>query len=199
VTVRKRGRSRKHRWVELQNIEDNSSPEALYLRWASVNNPALAHCGQFGCPRCDKKRFRLRHDKKFNNIRFYCSECGFETSFHIIRPKKSLKSIEIHDTRGVLVGVKNVDDHHGKTSRENSDALVLYAERKPDLGGEWFDGLSGTNSQSRYLTREEILKRIENRRARKLMEDALAEIDREEREYQVSAIEAEFHEDNIAD
>lgn len=196
--MRKRGRSRKHRWVEFQNIEDDCSPEALYLRWASVNNPALAHCGQFGCPRCGKKRFRLRHDKKFNNIRFYCPECGFETSFHIIRPKKSLNTIEIHDARGILIGVKNVDDYHDKTSRENSDSLVAYAERKLDLGGEWFDGVSGTNSQSRYLTREEILKRIENRRMRQLMEAALEEMEHEEHEYRASALEAEIQEDEVA-
>jgi ribosomal protein S27AE len=192
VIEHKRGRSRKHRWIEFQNIGDDNSPEAIYLRWASVNNPALAQCAHSGCPRCRAKSFRLRHDKKFQNIRFYCSECGFETSFHIIRPKRSLRSIEIYDTRGLLVGLKNVDDHHEKTSRENADSLVMIAERRLNLGGEWFDGVSGTSSQSRYLTREEILKRIENRRMRRLMETALEEIEREEQEDRVLAFKTDI-------
>jgi ribosomal protein S27AE len=199
VTVRKRGRSRKHRWIEFQGIEEDSSPEARYLRWASVNNPALAECASSGCPRCSGKTFRLRHDKKFENIRFYCPECGFETSFHIIHPKKSLHSIEIYDTRGILVGLKNVDDYHEKTSRENADARVLIAEQKLDLGGEWFDGVSGTNSQSRYLTREEILKRIEDRKMKKLMKAMLEEIEREQQEDRASAFETDIHGDDIAD
>jgi hypothetical protein len=103
-----------------------------------------------------------------------------------------LRSIEIYDTRGILVGVKNVDDHHEKTSRENADALAMIAERKLDLGGEWFDGVSGTHSQSRYLTREEILKRIENRRMRRLMEAALEEIEREEQEDRVLAFKTDI-------
>ena len=199
VTVRKRGRSRKHRWIEFQGIEEDSSPEARYLRWASVNNPALAQCSSSGCPRCSGKTFRLRHDKKFDNIRFYCPECGFETSFHIIHPKKSLHSIEIFDTRGILVGLKNVDDYHEKTSRENADARVLIAEQKLDLGGEWFDGVSGTNSQSRYLTREEILKRIEDRKMKRLMKAMLEEIEREQQEDRASAFEADIQGDGIAD
>ena len=199
VTVRKRGRSRKHRWIEFQSIEEDSSSEARYLRWASVNNPALAECASSGCPRCSGKTFRLRHDKKFENIRFYCPECGFETSFHIIHPKKSLHSIEIYDTRGILVGLKNVDDYHEKTSRENADARVLIAEQKLDLGGEWFDGVSGTNSQSRYLTREEILKRIEDRKMKKLMKAMLEEIEREQQEDRASAFETDIQGDGIAD
>ena len=197
--MRKRGRSRKHRWIEFQSIEEDSSPEARYLRWASVNNPALAQCASSGCPRCSGKSFRLRHDKKFDNIRFYCPECGFETSFHIIHPKKSLHSIEIFDTRGILVGLKNVDDYHEKTSRENADARVLIAEQKLDLGGEWFDGVSGTNSQSRYLTREEILKRIEDRKMKKLMKAMLEEIEREQQEDRASAFETDIQGDDIAD
>jgi len=192
LTVPKRGRSRKHVWIEFQSIEDDSSFEALFLRWASVNNTALAQCAQSGCPRCMQKRFRLRHDRKFDIIRFYCPQCGFETSFRIIHPRKSLRSIEVYDPRGILVGIKNVDDYHIKTSRENSDSLVAYAERKSDLGGEWLDGVSGTHSQSRYATREEILKRIEERRMKRLMQATLEEIEREEHEYRVSAIEAEI-------
>jgi len=199
MVVRKRGRSRKHSWIEFENIDDDNSPDAIYLRWASVNNPALAQCAHSGCPRCTAKNFRLRHDRKFQNIRFYCSKCGFETSFHIIRPKRSLRSIEIYDTRGILVGVKNADDHHEKTSRENADSLVMVAERRLDLGGEWFDGVSGTSSQSRYLTREEILKRIENRRMRRLMEAALEEIEREEQEDRDLAFKADISRKRYAD
>ena len=186
MTVSKRGRRRKHRWIELQNIEHDSSQEALYLRWASVNNPALAQIAHDGCPQCRKKGFRLRHDEKFNNIRYYCPDCGFETSFHIIRPKQSLRSIEVYDARGILVGVKSVDDHHEKTRREDADARVAVSEQKLDLGGEWFDGISGTNSQSRYLTREEVLKRIEDRKMKRLMEanlEELEDIERDEQEF----------------
>ena len=199
MTAHKRGRGRKHSWIEFQNIENDNSPEAQYLRWASVNNSALAECAHSGCQRCSGKSFRLRHDKKFENIRFYCPDCGFETSFHIIHPKRSLRSIEIYDTRGILIGVKSVDDYHEKTSRENADSRVMIAEQKLDLGGEWFDGLSGTNSQSRYLTREEILKRIENRRMRRLMEAALEEIEREEQEDRALALKADISRKRHAD
>ena len=199
MTVHKRGRSRKHSWIEFRNIENDNSPEAHYLRWASVNNPALAECAHSGCQRCGGKSFRLRHDKKFENIRFYCPECGFETSFHIIHPKRSLRSIEVYDTRGILIGVKSVDDYHEKTSRENADSRVMIAEQKLDLGGEWFDGVSGTHSQSRYLTRAEILKRIENRRMRRLMEAALEEIEREEQEDRDLAFKADISRKRYAD
>jgi len=193
MTVRKRGRSRKHSWIEFKNIMDDSSPESLYLRWASVNNPALAQCAHSGCPRCQGRSFRLRHDSKFGNIRFYCPSCGFETSFHIIRPKRIFGTIEVYSEQGVLVGTKTVDDHHEKTVRENVDSRVLAAEQKLDLGGEWFDGVSGTNSQSRYLSREEILKRIEERKMKRLMHAALEEIEREEQEDHVTAFEAGIH------
>ena len=169
------------------------------MKWASVNNPALAQCALDGCSQCKEKSFRLRHDRKFNNIRFYCPKCGFETSFHIIRPKRNFNSIEIYDTRGILVGVKNVDDYHEKTSREKADALVMYAEQKLDLGGEWFDGVSGTHSQSRYLSREEILKRIEDRRMKRLMTAALEEIENEEKDDRVSAFKADVNGDNVTD
>jgi hypothetical protein len=68
----------------------------------------------------------------------------------------------------------------------------MIAERRLDLGGEWFDGVSGTSSQSRYLTREEILKRIENRRMRRLMEAALEEIEREEQEDRILAFKTDI-------
>lgn len=199
MTVHKRGRSRKHRWVEFRTIENDSCPEAQYLKWASVNNSALAQCALDGCSQCKEKSFRLRHDRKFNNIRFYCPKCGFETSFHIIRPKRNFNSIEIYDTRGILVGVKNVDDYHEKTCREKADSQVIYAEQKLDLGGEWFDGVSGTHSQSRYLSHEEILKRIEDRRMKRLMTAAFEEIENEEKNDRVSAFKADVNGDNVTD
>jgi len=69
------------------------------------------------------------------------------------------------------------------------------AEQKLDLGGEWFDGVSGTNSQSRYLTSEEILKRIENRKMKKLMEATLDEIEHEEKDNRTAAFEADIEEE----
>jgi predicted RNA-binding Zn-ribbon protein involved in translation (DUF1610 family) len=192
ITKNKRGRTRKHRWIEFPNIEQDSSHEALYLKWTSINNPALAQCARYGCPQCGKKVFRLRHDKKFGNIRFYCPNCGFETSYHIIRPKRNFHTIEVHDERGILIGVKTVDDYHEKTQRENADSMVTRSEQRTDLGGEWFDGVSGTNSQSRYSTREEILKRIEERRMKRLMEAALEETEREQQENRTAGFRAEI-------
>ena len=92
-----------------------------------------------------------------------------------------------------MVGTKNVDDYHKKTTRENADARVLAAEQRLDLGGEWFDGVSGNSSQSRYATREEILKRIEQRKMRRLMIAALEEIEREQQDDRVAAFKAEIH------
>jgi len=195
----KRGRRRKHDWIEFQSLEQDSSREARYLRWASVNNPALAQSGNDGCPRCKEKSFRLRHDVKFNNIRFYCPSCGFETSFHIIRPKQTFRTVEIYDKKGLFVGLQKIDDFHEKTSRENSDSRVALAERTLDLGGEWFDGVSGTNSQSRYLSREEILKRIETRRMKRLMEAQLEDIEQQEREDRGLGFKADVDGEDVMD
>jgi len=192
VVVRKRGRSRKHVWIEFRSLEVDTSHEAQYLRWASVNNPALAQCANSGCPRCTSRSFRLRHDKKFENIRFYCPTCGFETSFHIIRPKLSFGTIEIYDAQGVLRGIKTVDDYHEKTVRENADSRVMMAEQRLDLGGEWFDGVSGTSSQARYANRGEMLKRMEERRMRRLMEAMLEDIEREEQDDRLASFEADL-------
>jgi ribosomal protein S27AE len=195
----KRGRRRIHDWIEFSNVEIDSSREVRYLRWVSINNPALARVGREGCPRCGVKSFRLRHDVKFNNIRFYCPTCGFETSFHIILPKQSFRLVEVFDEKGLFLGMKKVDDFHEKTSRENADARVLYAERKLDLGGEWFDGVSGTNSQTRCLSREEILKRIETRRMRRLMEAQLEDIERQEQEDRGSGFKSDVHDEDAVD
>ena len=75
----------------------------------------------------------------------------------------------------------------------------MYAEQKLDLGGEWFDGVSGTHSQSRYLSREEILKRIEDRRMKRLMTAALEEIENEEKDDRVSAFKADINGDKVTD
>jgi ribosomal protein S27AE len=195
----KRGRRRKHSWIEFPDLEQNSSREAVYLRWVSVNNPALAQVAHDGCPRCHDRHFRLRHDEKFNNVRFYCPNCAYETSFHIIRPKQGFSLIEIYDERGILVGLKNVDDHHEKTSKENADARVVLSEQKLDLGGEWFDGVSGTNSQSRYVTREEVLKRLEDRKMKRLMEANLEEIEGIERDERSSSFKPDTQEEDVVD
>jgi ribosomal protein S27AE len=187
-----RGRPRKHKWIEFGELVDTSTPHALFLKQASINNSALANLAVLGCPRCGSKNFRLRHDQKFGNIRFYCEECKYETSFHIISPKRSLSTIEIYDGRGVLIGEKNVDDYHEKTVRENVDSRVLMAERKLDLGGEWFDGVSGVNSQSRCLTREEVLKRIEIRKMKKFIEVTLEDIEHEEEDNRLAGFEADI-------
>ena len=79
------------------------------------------------------------------------------------------------------------------------DSRVLAAEQKLDLGGEWFDGVSGTNSQSRYLTREEILKRIEERKMKKLMEAMLEEIEHEEQDNHAAAFKADIKEGDVVD
>lgn len=199
MTARKRGRGRLHNWVEFKSLETDHSSETRYLKWASVNNTALAKCAHSGCPRCRGKSFRLRHDTKFANIRFYCPSCGFETSFHIIHPKQSFNTIEVYNEKGVRVRVEKVDDYHEKTMRETTDAMVLRAEQKLDLGGEWFDGFSGTTSQSRYITREEILKRIEEHRMKQLMDAALEEIEREQQDDHVEAFKADLHRGNVTD
>lgn len=195
----KRGRTRKHSWIEFQNIENDSSPEAQYLRWASINNPAIAQCANFGCPRCNGRSFRMRHDTKFENIRFYCPICGFETSFHIIPPKSSLDSIEVYNEHGIVIGTKKADYYHEKTARENVDARVLMAEQKLDLGGEWFDGVSGTSSQSRYQTREEVLEKMKDRRVKRAIEAQLEETENEEKDDRIASFEADMRGSDNAD
>jgi hypothetical protein len=49
------------------------------------------------------------------------------------------------------------------------------------------------------LTREEILKRIEDRKMKKLMKAMLEEIEREQQEDRASAFEADIQGDGIAD
>jgi hypothetical protein len=105
----------------------------------------------------------------------------------------------VYDERGRLVGVKSVDDYHEKTSRENADSRVMISEQKLELGGEWFDGVSGTNSQSRCLTREEVLRRIEDRKMKRIMEANLDQIESIEQDERVSGLEAETYREDVAD
>jgi predicted RNA-binding Zn-ribbon protein involved in translation (DUF1610 family) len=181
MTNRKRGRPQKHKWIELKDLDNDYSPEAQYLKWASVNNSALAHPGFYGCPKCSSKNIKLRHDEKFKNIRFYCPECGHETSFRIKNPPKhNLRIIPIHNDKGILIGEKTADNYHEKTTREIVDSAVLLAEQKLDLGGEWFDGVSGIHEQDRYLPLEEALDRIKRNYMKTMLEAKLKKIEYEE-------------------
>jgi len=95
--------------------------------------------------------------------------------------------------------MKSIDDSHEKTSRENADSRVMISEQKLNLGGEWFDGVSGTNSQSRYLTREEILKRIEDRKMKRLMEANLEEIESIEKDERGYDFKTEINGNSVTD
>jgi ribosomal protein S27AE len=157
-----------------------------------VNNPSIASLTASGCPQCSGKSFRLRHDRKHDNIRFYCPHCKYETSFHIRKPSKNeLQTTPVYDKKGVLIGEKVIDTFHEQTKREKTDAIVLRAEQKLDLGGEWFDGSSGTNAQNRCLTREEALERIARRRIRAQMEAMLKEIEDIEKDDRLASFEAD--------
>jgi hypothetical protein len=72
---------------------------------------------------------------------------------------------------------------------------VLRAEQKLDLGGEWFDGTSGTNSQNRCLTREEALERIARRRMKAQMKAVLTEIEDEEKDDRLASLRANISQD----
>ena len=192
----RRGRPRKFEWIEFGNLNHNHSSEAQYLSFASVNNPLLARLASYGCPLCESTNFRLRHDKKFEIIRFYCENCKYETSFRTKKPTRNeLRIIPVYDNRGILIGEKIADDFHERTKREIADSAVAWAEQNADLGGEWFDGSSGTHMQNRYLTREEVITLIEKKKMRRQMEAVLDEIEREEEDDRLAAIEAEISSD----
>jgi len=72
-------------------------------------------------------------------------------------------------------------------------ARVMYCGAKNGPGGELFDGASGTNSQSRYSPREEIFRRIEERRMKRPMEATLEETERKEQSNRTAAFQAEIH------
>jgi RNase P subunit RPR2 len=177
-------------------MSQNYSSEAQFLRFASVNNPFMARVASNGCPQCKSKNFRLRHDEKFGNIRFYCQGCGYETSFHIKKPSRDqLSVIRVYDDQGLLIDEKVVDVFHEQTERETVDAKVSRAEQRLDLGGEWFDGTSGIESQNRCLTREEAIERIKKRQMRAQIATMLKEIEREQRDDRLAAIEADTSSD----
>jgi len=156
----------------------------------------MARVASNGCPRCKSRSFRLRHDEKFGNIRFYCQECRYETSFHIKKPTRDqLSVIPVYDDHGLLVGEKVVDIFHEQTERETVDAKVSRAEQRLDLGGEWFDGTSGIEAQNRCLTREEAIERIRKRQMRAQIATMLKEIEREERDDRSASIEADISSD----
>jgi hypothetical protein len=192
MTDRKRGRPQKHEWIEFKDLDNNYSPEAQYLKWASVNNSALARPGSYGCPQCSSKDFKLRHDKKFKNIRFYCQECGHETSFRIKKPPKhNLRFIQNYNDKGILIDEKTADDYHEKTTREIVDSAVLLAEQKLDLGGEWFNDVSGIQEQDRYLTLEEALECTRRNCMKAMLEAMLKETEYETEEDRLVDLYAE--------
>jgi ribosomal protein S27AE len=192
----RRGRPRKFQWIESKDISENHSPEAQFLKFVSVNNPFMARVASSGCPRCRSRNFRLRHDEKFGNIRFYCQGCGYETSFHIKKPTRDqLSVIPVYDDQGLLIDEKVVDVFHEQTERETVDVKVSRAEQRLDLGGEWFDGVSGAESQNRCLTREEAIERIRKRQMRAQIATMLKEIEREERDDRLAAAEADMSSD----
>ncbi len=189
---RKRGRPPKHEWIDFKGLDNNYSSEAQYLKWASVNNSALARPGSYGCPRCSRKNFRLRHDKKFKNIRFYCQECGHETSFRIkTPPKHNLRITQIYNAEGIQIGERIADDYHDKTAREIVDSAVLLAEQQMDLGGEWFDDVAGIQEQDRYVSLEEALERTRRNYLKTKLEASLKETEFEIKEDSLANLEAE--------
>jgi hypothetical protein len=196
MSAQRRGRPRRFEWVEFSGLDGDYSPEAQFLKLASVNNPAMADLAVSGCPQCAGKSFRLRHDVKHDNIRFYCPECKHETSYHIKNPPRNeLQTIPVYDKQGMLIGEKVVDRFHEQTKREKADTIVQRTEQNLDLGGEWFDGASGTNSQSRYLTREEALERIARRRMKSQIKAMLTEIEEEEKDDRLASFRADISSD----
>ena len=196
MSSKRRGRPRQFEWTEFRDLGENHSSEAQFLKLASVNNSSIASLAVSGCPQCTGRSFRLRHDRKHGNIRFYCPECKYETSFHIKKPPKhELQVMPIYDKQGMLADEKAVDTFHEQTRREKADAIVLRAEQKLDLGGEWFDGTSGTNSQNRYVTREEALERIARRRMRAQIEAVLREIEEVEKDDRLASFEEDISSD----
>lgn len=191
-----RGRPRKFEWYLFSELDGNHSPEAQLLKLASVNNPMIANLAVSGCPQCASRSFRLRHDRKHDNIRFYCPDCKHETSFHIkTPPKNELQTFPVYNKEGVLVGEKVVDRFHEQTKREKADAVALRTEQRLDLGGEWFDGTSGISSQSRYLTRKEALERIARRRMKAQIKAMLTEIEEEEKNDRLASFRADVSSD----
>lgn len=160
-----RGRPRKHRWVSFKSLENEFSPEAQYLKWASANNTALQTVAATGCPQCRSSNFEFRHDKKYKIIRFHCFECSHETSYRIKMPKPGSFEIVPVFVNGIRLGEKTVDYYHPATKRQRSDAIVLRVSRNVEsgrisLGGEWYvDGIIGGvyNPKRYYVSFEEVM------------------------------------------
>ena len=166
------------------------------MKLASVNNHLIADLAVSGCPQCGGKSFRLRHDRKHDNIRFYCPQCKHETSFHIKNPPRNqFQTIPVYNKQGIFTHEKVVDRYHEQTKREKTDAIVQRTEQRPNLGGEWFDGTSGTNSQSRYMTREEALERIAVRRMKAQIKAMLTEIEDEQKDDRLASLKADISAD----
>lgn len=153
----RRGRPRKHKWFSFKDLENQFSPDAQYLKWASTNNIALQTIAATGCPKCRSDNFELRYDKKHKVVRFHCIGCRRETSYRVKMPKPGSFEVVPILHNGVQIGQKIVDYYHPATKRERSDALVLRVSRgvesgKIGLGGEWHvDGVvGGVHDQKRY-------------------------------------------------
>jgi hypothetical protein len=182
-----RGRPRKHRWFSFKNLENEFSPEAQYLKWASANNTALQAVAATGCTKCRSMNIEFRYDKKYKIIRFHCFECGYETSYRIKVPKPGSFEIVPILTHGILVGEKVVDFYHPVTRRQRSDALVLKYSRsvengKISLGGEWYvDGkVGGVYSQKRcYVSFDEAIILCSWNRMQTEHEKRLSELEKE--------------------
>jgi len=159
-----RGRPRKHEWFLFKDLENEFSPDAQYLKWASANNSALQTIAATGCPKCHSDNFELRYDKQFKIIRFHCIECRYETSYRVKMPKPGSFEIVPILHNGVQIGDKIIDHYHPVTKRQRSDALILKVTKgvengRVSLGGEWYvDGtIGGTHDQKRhYVSFEEI-------------------------------------------
>ncbi len=185
----RRGRPRKHKWLELQDLKDAFSADAQYLKWASANNMALQTIAATGCPKCRSMRFELRHDEKFKVIRFHCLACRHETSYRIKMPKPGSFHIVPVLIDGVQIGEKIIDSYHPLTKRERSDATVLRVTQGVDsgrvsLGGEWYvDGeVGGVHDQKRYFASLEEVKILCSwNRMRMEHERRLREIEEESR------------------
>jgi hypothetical protein len=61
MMMRKRGRPRKHEWIELKDLDNNYSPEAQYLKWAGVNMRAREISEDFQLSISSLYRHRTAH------------------------------------------------------------------------------------------------------------------------------------------
>jgi hypothetical protein len=184
-----RGRPRKYTWFSSIDLETQFCSEAQYLKWASANNIALQAIAATGCPHCHRKKFELRHDKKYKIIRFHCLECNHETSYRPKMPKPGSFQIVPILHNGVKISEKIVDSYHPATKRQRSDALVLKFRHGIEsgiisLGGEWHvDGkVGGLNDQKRhYLNLREVKQLCNWNRMQLEHEKRLQELEKETR------------------